>query len=143
MEYLQGSATATEIIQTADIPGLSVILAGRAGEDAEGLLLGPRLGELIKELKTRHEFVIFDGSPLLASDDSALLVPQADEIILVARPFFTKSRLMRQTLDMLYQRQAKQVSIVLNRARRDDWAGYRASNGLAVGAAKNGSPAHS
>ena len=58
-------------------------------------------------------------------------------VILVARPFYTRSRLVRQTLDMLYQRQAKQVTIILNRARADDLAGHYAANGLAH-PAKNG-----
>ena len=75
--------------------------------------------------------MILDGAPILASDDAALLVPQSDLVILVARPFYTRSRLVRQALDMLYQRQAKQVAIILNRARADDLAGHYAQNGYA------------
>jgi len=38
--------------------------------------------------------------------------------------------LIRRALDMLYQRRAKQVTLVLNRARADDLAGYYAENGV-------------
>ncbi|MDX1951867.1 MAG: hypothetical protein SFY81_06760, partial [Verrucomicrobiota bacterium] len=58
--------------------------------------------------------------------------------LMVARPFYTRSRLVRQALDMLYQRRAKQVSLVLNRARADDLGGHYGKNGTArVG--RNGS----
>jgi Mrp family chromosome partitioning ATPase len=59
-----------------------------------------------------------------------MLVPQADTVVLVTRPFYSRSRLVRQALDMLYQRQAKQVNLILNRARADDLAGHYAVNGL-------------
>jgi len=44
---------------------------------------------------------------------------------------------MRHALEMLYQRQAKTVTIVFNRARADDLAGHYAFNGNGK-AAKNG-----
>ena len=70
----------------------------------------------------------------MASDAAALLVPHADAVILVTRPFYTRSRLVRQALDMLYQRQARHVSLIFNRARPDDLAGHYAKNGVATAA---------
>jgi Mrp family chromosome partitioning ATPase len=102
---------------------------GTHKDQSEGLFLSPKLPELIQELRQNADFVILDGAPVLASDAAALLVPFADLVVLVTRPFYTRSRLVRQALDMLYQRQAKHVSIVLNRARADDLAGHYAMNG--------------
>jgi succinoglycan biosynthesis transport protein ExoP len=130
LDFLRGEATANDIFRKTEIPGLRVAPAGSHSEHAEGLLLRPQLNELMAELKKDNDFVILDGAPILAADDSALLVPHADVVILVVRPFYTRSRLVRQALDMLYQRQAKQVAIILNRARKDDLAGhYYARNG--------------
>jgi len=36
--------------------------------------------------------------------------------------------LIRRSLDMLYQRQAKQVAIIFNQARKDDVAGHYAKS---------------
>lgn len=83
-----------------------------------------QLDDLMSELRKDNDFVILDGAPILAADDAALLVPHSDVVILVVRPFYTRSRFVRQALDMLYQRQAKQVTIILNRARKDDLAGH-------------------
>jgi capsular exopolysaccharide synthesis family protein len=138
-DFLRGDVNAAAIVRSTNVPGLNLIVAGKHAQHAEGLFLRPQLGELLNGLKMSHEFVILDGPPLLSADDAALLVPHADAVILVARPFHTKSALMRRTLDMLYQRQAKQVDIILNGARSDDWAAYSATNGAANRNGRNGS----
>ena len=138
LDYLRGEADAKAIVHPTEFEGLLLVPSGTHQEHAEGLFLRPKLADLIQELRQNRDFVILDGAPILASDDAALLVPHADAIVLVTRPFYTRSRLMRQALDMLYQRQAKHVSIILNRARADDLAGHYAMNGLASPAAANG-----
>jgi Mrp family chromosome partitioning ATPase len=77
--------------------------------------------------------VILDGPPILAADDASLLVPHADVVVVVVRPMYTRSRQLRQVLDMLYQRKAKEVAIVFNQARADDLAGKYVRNGQANG----------
>jgi capsular exopolysaccharide synthesis family protein len=138
LDYLRGEATAKAIVQPTGLETLLLVPGGTHKEHSEGLFLRPKLAELIQELRQNADFVILDGAPILASDAAALLVPHADMVILVTRPFYTRSRLVRQALDMLYQRQAKHVSIILNRARADDLAGHYAMNGLANHAAANG-----
>jgi capsular exopolysaccharide synthesis family protein len=135
-DYLRGEAPAEGIVQAADIPGLSYIGTGNYREGNEGLMLQPQLPALLAELRKNHEYVILDGAPVLAADDAALLVPHADTVVLVVRPFYSRSRMVRRALEMLYQRQANHVAIIYNQARPDDLSGqlYRQRNG----AAKNG-----
>jgi len=132
LDYLRGEATAEAIVHPTEFEGLSLVPGGTHNEHSEGLFLRPKLAELIQELRENRDFVILDGAPILASDDTALLAPFADAIFLVTRPFYTHSHLVRQALDMLYQRQAKHVSIILNRARADDLAGHYAINGFST-----------
>jgi len=113
---------------------------GTHREQSEGLFLRPRLADLVNLLRQNRDFVILDGAPVLASDDTALMVAQVDAVILVTRPFHTRSRLVRQALDMLYQRQAKSVSFIHNQARKDDLAGHYAQNGMSR-ASNNGAAA--
>jgi Mrp family chromosome partitioning ATPase/uncharacterized protein involved in exopolysaccharide biosynthesis len=137
LDFLRGEGEATALAQPSDIEGLSFVYGGTHSGLSEGLFLRPRLAELLRDLRQNQDFVILDGPPILSSDDAAMLVPHADAVVLVARPFYSRSRLVRQALDMLYQRQAKQVNIILNRARADDLAGHYALNGM-NGVAKNG-----
>ncbi len=141
LDYLRGEVEAKAILHPADVPGLTFVPPGTHTDHAEGLFLRPRLAELMSELRVDQDFVILDGAPILASDDAALLVPHADAVVMVVRPFYTRSRLVRQALDMLYQRQAKQVTIILNRARKDDLTGHYARNGLPQ-PSNNGAPAN-
>jgi Mrp family chromosome partitioning ATPase len=127
---MRGNTETKDIVHPWDIDGLSIIPAGVHSEQSEGLLLRPKLADLFRDLRQNQDFVILDGPPILSSDDAAMLVPHADAVVLVTRPFYSRSRLVRQALDMLYQRQAKQVNIILNRARPDDLAGHYAFDGL-------------
>jgi len=131
LDYLRGEADAKAIMHSTEFPGLLLVPGGTNNEQSEGLFLRPKLADLIRELRQDRDFVILDGAPILASDDTALLVPHADSIIFVTRPFYTHSHLVRQALDMLYQRKAKHVGIILNRARADDLIGHYAANGFA------------
>lgn len=129
LDFLRGESAVKDIVESSEIPGLNFVGAGTHRNHAEGLLLRPQLGTLLEELRKNHDYVILDGAPILAADDAALLVPHADAVVLVMRPFFSHSRLVRQALDMLYQRQARHVAIVFNQARPDDVAGQRYYNG--------------
>jgi polysaccharide biosynthesis transport protein len=130
LDYLRGQADAKAVVHPTDIEGMSYVPAGTHNEQSEGMFLGTKLADLILELRRDRDFIVVDSPPILASDDAAMLVPHADAIVLVTRPFHTRSRMVRQSLDMLYQRQAKQVNIILNRARKEDLAGHYASNGV-------------
>jgi capsular exopolysaccharide synthesis family protein len=130
LDYLRGEAEAGAVAYPTGCEGLSFVPAGTHIATSEGLFLRPRLAHLLADLRRTHDFVIIDGPPILASDDAAMLVPHADTVILVTRPFYSRSRLVRQALDMLYQRQAKNVNIVMNRARADDLAGHQAMRGV-------------
>jgi len=130
LDYLRGTAEASAVIYPTGCEGLFFVPAGTHSARSEGLFLRPKLGELLADLRRHHDFVIIDSPPILASDDAAMLVPHADSVILVTRPFYSRSRHVRQTLDMLYQRQARNVNIVMNRARADDLAGHQAMRGV-------------
>lgn len=126
LDFLRGEAEAKAVVHPTSQPGLEFVPIGTHPEASDGIFLRPNLANLLEELKSGRDFLILDGPPVLAADDAALLVPHADMVVMVLRPFFSGSRLMRQALDMLYQRQAKEVAIVFNQARKDDLAGQYA-----------------
>lgn len=128
-DYLRSEVGSAAIQHPTNVAGLSFVPAGTGAARGEGLFYGARMVEVMKEFKEQFDFVILDAAPILSTEQPALLAPHADTVLLVVRPFFSRSRLVRQALDMLYQRQAKKVSLVLNRARKDDLDGHYARNG--------------
>ena len=129
LDFLRGEAEAGAVVHPTSQPGLAFVPIGTRPEELDGMFLRPGLEKLLEELKSGHDFVILDGPPVLSADDAGLLVPHADAVLMVVRPFLSGSLLIRQTLDMLYQRQAKQVGIIFNQARKDDLAGHYAKRG--------------
>lgn len=125
LDCLRGEANTKDIIEQSEIPGLDYIGAGTHREQSEGLLLRPQMAVILEELRKKYDYIILDSAPILAADDAALLVPHAQAVVLVVRPFYSRARMVRQALEMLYQRQAKSVAIVFNQARQDDVAGQR------------------
>ncbi|HEX4265933.1 MAG TPA: Wzz/FepE/Etk N-terminal domain-containing protein [Verrucomicrobiae bacterium] len=130
IDFLRNEVGMDLILRPSDILGLTMVSRGPRNVDTEGLFLRPRLEELLAHLREQNDFVILDCAPVLSADNSALLVPHADSVVLVTRPFHTRSRLIRRALDMLYQRRARQVTIILNRARAEDLTGHYAANGM-------------
>ena len=140
LDFLRGQAAASDFLYPTEVPGLAYVPAGFHPEQAEGLFLESKLEGFIAELKKDRDFVLFDAPPILSADDAALLVPHCDAVVVVMRPFYTRSKLVRRALEMLYQRQAKQVTLIFNRARREDLAGHYARNGMSR-PAKTAAPA--
>jgi capsular exopolysaccharide synthesis family protein len=140
LDFLRGQADAAAIIYPTELPGLSFVPSGTAGEETDKLLAHPNVAELMKELKAGRDFVILDGAPILATDDASLLVPYADAVVMVMRPFYTRARQARRALEMLYQRRARQVALILNRAHADDLAGEYYAYKRKSRPAKNGRP---
>jgi capsular exopolysaccharide synthesis family protein len=126
LDVLRGEAETQAVLQPTGLAGVDFVPAGDHPEEVDGIFLRPGLENLLAELKAGCDFLILDGPPMLAADDAALLVPHVDAVLVVVRPFFSSSRLIRRTLDVLYQRQAKQVAIIFNQARKDDVASHYA-----------------
>ena len=124
LDFLRGEAEVEAVLHPSNLPGMKFVPIGTRLDDSEGIFLRPDLANLLAKLKTGHDFLILDGPPILSADDAALLVPHADKVVMVVRPFYSSSRRVRQALDMLYQRQAKQVALIFNRARKDDLADH-------------------
>ena len=130
LDFLRGQASVEEVIHPTKVPGLAFVPSGAHPGQADGLFMRPALGNLLAELKKDRDFVILDAPPLLFADDAALLVPYSDAVLVVVRPFYTRSSLVRRTMEMLRQRQAKNITVIFNRAGREDLSGYYSHYGL-------------
>jgi len=83
--------------------------------------------KLLKEFREEFDLVIFNTSPILATDDTPTLAPQFDGAIMVMRAEFTSARLVRNSLNTLYQRQVNVLGSVINciDAKTPDYHYYR------------------
>jgi capsular exopolysaccharide synthesis family protein len=84
---LVGDASVREALRTWYEEGLSVdvLPAGPVPDRPSELLAGPRLAELLKELRSDYDVVLVDTPGLLPVADAAAVTPLADGVLLVVR----------------------------------------------------------
>jgi Mrp family chromosome partitioning ATPase len=60
--------------------------------------------------------VLIDSSPVFAADDTSTLAPKADGTLFVVRSRFSNARVVHEALNVLFQRQASVLGLILNRS---------------------------
>jgi capsular exopolysaccharide synthesis family protein len=75
----------TQLSRKTDVPGLSILPAGPAIRDVNGLMNSERLAMLLRRLKQRFGTVLIDTPPALGVSYARVLARQADGAVLVMR----------------------------------------------------------
>ena len=115
-EVLRKSHEWTDIIQPTDLEGFSFLARGAICHNPGDLFLNPVFDDLLGRLRERFDYVIMDSSPVFAADDSSTLAPKVDGTLFVVRSRFSNARAVREALNLLFQRQARVLGLILNRA---------------------------
>ncbi|NDD81121.1 MAG: polysaccharide biosynthesis tyrosine autokinase [Verrucomicrobia bacterium] len=113
-EVLGGQADWRKVVQPTRYPNLSFLSAGEPTGHPGELIFSAACENLMEELGREFEVVIFDTAPVLAVDDTPSLAPKADGTLVVYRAGRTSCRLMRNSLEALYSRNAKVLGIIFN-----------------------------
>jgi len=112
-DVLGGDLKWEKAVQPTGIPNLEVIARGSYPPNPGELILAGA-DALLRELYQNYDFILFDSAPVLAADDTANLAPKVDGTLFVIRAAYTSSRLARNALDVLYQRQVNVMGLVFN-----------------------------
>jgi len=102
-DYLEGNADLADAFANPGINGLVLLPVRRRLANSSELLSSPRMQHLLAELKTRYSdrIVIYDLPPLLASDDSLVVLPHIDASLLVVREGVTREGEIQKSLRLL------------------------------------------
>ncbi len=95
-------------------PGLLFLPAGRSITMAPELFASQRMADIITGLSgaDRHRVILFDSSPLLATNESQLLAKLVDQVVLVVRAAATPQPVVLEAIGLLDR--SKQIRCVLN-----------------------------
>jgi receptor protein-tyrosine kinase len=118
LDLLQGDCQGAEslVVQT-DMKGLSILPAGAPRSDANELLSGSRMENIVQQLVSRfsQRIVIFDTPPLLQTSESKALASMAGQIVLVIKAESTSQGAVAEALQVLGGE--KTVNLILNQSR--------------------------
>jgi succinoglycan biosynthesis transport protein ExoP len=74
-----------EVIVSTNVQNLSLLPSGRLPADAVGILNSQRMSELVADLKSRYDIVLFDSPPMLGVSDASVLASEVDHTIIVVQ----------------------------------------------------------
>ena len=115
-EWLRQPDDDRKFIQATDLPGFHILSRGSITRNPGDLLLSPALDTILLGLREHYDYVLIDSSPVFATDDTSTLAPKADGILFVVRSRFSNSRIVREALELLFQRQARVLGLIFNRS---------------------------
>jgi protein-tyrosine kinase len=126
LEALQdGDVDPEGLVLPTDIPGLSLLPAGRPVDNATELLASERMRACVRRLdeaRGSSRLVLFDSPPLLLTNESRVLARLVNQIVLVVRAGETPQQAVFDAIDCLGEQ--KSVGLVLNQSEMSESSGY-------------------
>lgn len=124
-----------------DIPGLSILPAGRRDDFSDELLASERMDQVMDHLAAAdpRRLVLFDTPPLLATTQSALVASQMAQIVVVVKAGSTTHEQVQHAIAKLDPEKA--IGVVLNQAELGaDRLAYGGHYGYGYGYADQSQP---
>jgi succinoglycan biosynthesis transport protein ExoP len=105
-----------KFIQETDLPNFSLLARGSIARNPGDLFLSPAVEQILARFREQFDYVLIDSCPVFAADDTSTLAPKADGVLFVVRSRFSNARVVREALELLFQRQARVLGLILNRS---------------------------
>jgi protein-tyrosine kinase len=111
-------------ILPTDVPGLSILPAGRRSETASELLASERMRQVVLQLASMYArgIVLFDSPPLLLTTEARILALQVGQVVVVVKADSTPQQAIKDTIALLEG--AQNLQLVLNDADVSGPTGY-------------------
>jgi succinoglycan biosynthesis transport protein ExoP len=114
---LAGNGDCQECIAGTEVSNLCVLSSGPPPLEPSTLLSSQRMTQLVEELKTQADVVLFDVPPVLMVADAMVLASQVDGTILVVESRSTRREAAMQAMERLRGVKAKVLGVVLNKVQ--------------------------
>jgi capsular exopolysaccharide synthesis family protein len=99
-----------------DIENLYIIPSPGPVLQSAAILESSEMRQMIEDARERYDLVILDTSPLSLSNDSLLLQPYSDGIVVVTRPNYTLGNMLGEALDQMLEAELGLIGVIINGA---------------------------
>ncbi|HEX3986242.1 MAG TPA: polysaccharide biosynthesis tyrosine autokinase [Acidobacteriaceae bacterium] len=114
-EVLTGYYTLDEVTQTLEtLSTMDVIPSGTVPPLPADLLASDQMIEVVRQLRARYDYVIFDTPPVLSVTDPAIVASQADGMVLVIRQGYCTRHMLARAAEILGELNVKVYGFVFN-----------------------------
>ncbi len=102
-------------IQETPIEGLFILPSGPIPPNPTELLSSKMFDNLIEEIKTNYDIIIFDAPPVLSVSDAQIVSHHCDGTLLIIHSGVTEKEEVLKTKAILRTSQAKILGVILNK----------------------------
>jgi capsular exopolysaccharide synthesis family protein len=117
-EVINEGTSINEAMKQSVIPNLFVLTSGVSPPNPMVIFESPKLADLIKVLRTKIDWIIFDCAPIDIYPDATVLARQLDGVALVIQAENVGAEVAIRAKELLEQAGAKILGAVLNRQRQ-------------------------
>lgn len=114
-DLLLGQASINDILKKTTIPNLSLVTSGQDTEDPDRIFELQKLERIMKSLKERADYLVFDFPPVNVFADANIFAPHMDGVVLVIRAGKTRWEIVQNAKRHLQMVRANILGVVLNR----------------------------
>ena len=105
---------ASELVQSSDVEGLSLLPAGDTRHAAVELFESPRFRDLLAKLEAEFDLLIIDAPPALLTSDAQLLTRHIDAMVLVCKAGTDTRGMLQRLYRELDGQRADILGVLLN-----------------------------
>lgn len=113
-DVLNGQAKPEAVIQRTGINNLDIVATGPFPSNPAELMLRSEFNSFVDYAKRTYDRIIFDGPPVMAVSESAILASLVDGVVMVVWAGQTSRRLAQMSLQIIRQRGGHLLGCVLN-----------------------------
>lgn len=125
---LLGERQLAEAVVPTPVPGLEVLLGGRNGESASGVLTSRLAAQMLDMAGERYDHVVIDSPPALGSADALIWAQAADGVILSSFAGHSSLRIIRRVQQRIAAVSGNILGIVIcNVSFRESYSSYSRS----------------
>ncbi len=115
---LSGKATLTQVIQSTDVQGLSLLSCGSNIPNPAEILSNPAFHHALQQLAQVYDRVILDAPPVMAVNDARVLGSLCDVTVLVLRVDRSRRHMCQRAIDALEATGSHLLGVVVNDVQR-------------------------
>ncbi len=127
VNHLATDTAIDDIIETTEVPGLSLVPAGPAPPNPSELLSSKKMRDFVQSIKQRFDYIVFDSPPVLAVTDASVLGTLVDGTILCVAAGQVTRDAAEDAVDRMSIGSVHIIGAVLNKfqAKSEGYRGYR------------------
>ena len=127
--FLNNECSADDIIKTTTLPNMNAVCYGAVPPNPSELLASDAMADLVKQLESEYDYIIFDTPPIGVVIDSVPILKMSDGVVVVVNNNSTTYPQLSKTIDIINRSGGKIIGTIINRVKPVEGKKYKKGYG--------------